>query len=247
MLQLDRMWVGAVVKKLVVGAILGGVVLATAQRTLAADDILPTKAPPAPSAYDWSGFYVGSHLGYAAGNSNWSATQGGAATPSLAGSLAFFNPYDAFTGTGSDFLGMQAGYNRMLASRILLGVEADVSFPSVLGSTQTMSSALIGQASYQDQVEFSGTLRGRIGYALGNWLFYATGGFAWSYDQFTRTQLAGVPAGGTARPGEVETQYMVPRVGGAVGGGVEFALTSSWAARLEFEQRRPVEGGKLSQ
>ena len=234
MLQLDRMWVGAVVKKLVVGAILGGVVLATAQRTLAADDILPTKAPPAPSAYDWSGFYVGSHLGYAAGNSNWSATQGGAATPSLAGSLAFFNPYDAFTGTGSDFLGMQAGYNRMLASRILLGVEADVSFPSVLGSTQTMSSALIGQASYQDQVEFSGTLRGRIGYALGNWLFYATGGFAWSYDQFTRTQLAGVPAGGTAQPGEVETQYMVPRVGGAVGGGVEFALTSSWAARLEF-------------
>ena len=109
-----------------------------------------------------------------------------------------------------------------------------MSFPSVLGGSQNISSALIGQASYQEQVEFSGTVRGRIGYAPGNWLFYATGGFAWSYDQFTRTQIAGVPVGGTAQPGEVETLFMVPRVGGAVGGGVEFALTSSWAARLEF-------------
>ena len=143
---------GAAVKTFVVGAVIG-VLLTTAERTLAADDIIPTKASPAPSAYDWTGLYVGSHLGYAAGNSNWSATQGGAATPSRAGSLDFFNAYDAFTGTGSYFLGLQAGYNYMLPSRLLLGVEADVSFPSVLGGTQMISSALIGQASYQEQVE----------------------------------------------------------------------------------------------
>ncbi len=80
----------------------------------------------------------------------------------------------------------------------------------------------------------SGTARARVGYAPGNWLLYATGGFAWSYDQFTRTQLAGVPVGGTVQPGGVETLLMVLRVGGAVGAGIELALTPSWVARLEY-------------
>ena len=69
-----------------------------------------------------------------------------------------------------------------LPSRWLFGVEADVSFPNTIAGTSTLSSASTGTASYAEQVEFSGTLRGRIGYApnLGttHWLFYATGGFA---------------------------------------------------------------------
>jgi high affinity Mn2+ porin len=65
-------------------------------------------------------------------------------------------------------------------------------------------------------------------------LFYLTGGFAWSYDQFSRTQLAGVPAGGSATPGVAENLFMVPRVGGVIGAGVEVALNEKWAARLEY-------------
>ncbi len=194
----------------------------------------PTKAPAPAAAFDWTGLYVGGHLGYATGWSNWSATQGGGTAPSLNGSLDFFNPYDGFEGTGSYALGLQAGYNYMLPSRVVLGVEADVSFPNTLSGSQAISSSQIGQASYQDQVEFSGTVRGRIGYAPGNWLFYATGGFAYSYDQFTRTQIAGTPAGGTVQPGDTETLFMQPRVGGAVGAGVELALTPNWIARLEY-------------
>ena len=33
----------------------------------------PVKAPPVAGLYDWTGFYVGGHLGYAGGNSNWTA------------------------------------------------------------------------------------------------------------------------------------------------------------------------------
>ncbi len=226
---------GVAVRKFVVGAVVG-VLLTTAERALAADVTMPTKAPPpaAQASYDWTGFYVGAHLGYAAGSSRWSATQAGVTSPSLGGSLDFFNSFDAFRGTGSYLLGLQTGYNYMSASRWLLGAEADVSFPSVIGGNQTIGSVLIGQANYLEQVEFSGTLRGRIGYAPGNWLFYATGGFAYSYDQFSRTQLAGVPAGGTAAPATAENLFMVPRVGGVGGVGVELALTPSWVARLEY-------------
>ena len=119
----------------------------------------------------------------------------GAAGPALNGSLDLFNSFNAFNGTGSYFAGFQAGYNYMAPSRWLFGVEADVSFPNTIAGTSTFTSASTGTASYAEQVEFSGTLRGRIGYApnLGttHWLFYATGGFAYSFDQFTRTQIAG--------------------------------------------------------
>ncbi len=201
---------------------------------------LPVKAPPPPAttAYDWTGVYVGGHIGYAAGSSHWSAMPTEAPGPAQSGSLDLFNSFNAFNGMGSYFEGFQAGYNFMLPSRWLFGVEADVSFPSTITGSSTLSSAASGTASYAETVEFSGTLRGRIGYApnLGatHWLLYATGGFAWSYDQFTRTQIAGTSAGGTAMPGQVEKLFVVPRVGGVAGAGVELALPSNWTARLEY-------------
>ena len=227
-------WVGD--RAVVRGGLLAGMVLAVlADRADAGD--LPVKAPPpvATAAYDWSGFYVGGHIGYAAGTSGWSATSTGAAAPPIAGALNFFNSYDAFNGTGSYFEGFQAGYNYMSPSRFLFGVEADASFPNTVGGTATFASPVAGLASYSEQVEYSGTLRGRIGYApnLGansHWLFYATGGLAWTFDQFTRTQIAG----GAAPAGTVENLYMTPRIGGAAGVGVEYALPSNWTARLEY-------------
>jgi high affinity Mn2+ porin len=201
---------------------------------------LPVKAPPPPAAtsYDWTGVYVGGHIGYAAGSSRWSAMPTGAPGPAQNGPLDLFNSFNAFNGMGSYFEGFQAGYNYMLPSRWLFGVEADVSFPSTITGSSTLSSATSGTASYTAQVEFSGTLRGRVGYAPNlettHWLLYATGGFAWSYDQFTRTQIAGLPAGGSAVPGQTENLFTVPRTGGVVGAGVELALPSNWTARLEY-------------
>jgi len=203
-------------------------------RAIAADGIIPLPASAAPY-YDWTGFYVGGHLGYATGYSKWSATEAGADVPSLGGSLDFFHAFDGFKGTGSYYIGLQAGYNYMFPSRLLLGVEADVSFPSLIGGApQVISSDAIGQASYAETVQFSGSVRGRIGYAPSHWLFYATGGFAWTYNQFTRMQLAGSPAGGTASPGDEESLFVVARIGVVVGAGVEVALPSNWTARLEY-------------
>ncbi len=104
----------------------------------------------------------------------------------------------------------------------------------MLGTSQAIASPLIGQAIYRDQVQMSGTVRGRIGYAPGHWLVYATGGFAYSFDEFSRTQVAGVAIGGTAVAGTVENLFMVPRIGGAAGAGVEVMLTPRWMARLEY-------------
>jgi high affinity Mn2+ porin len=196
----------------------------------------PLKAPPVAAKpvsakpSDWSGFYVGGHLGAAWGHSDWSAAGG---VP-VGGSFDLGGGFNAFKGTGSYFAGLQAGYNAMLPNRILLGAEADISFPNTIDGSQTFSSVSTGTASFAEQVQFYGSVRGRLGYAPGGWLIYATGGFAFGFDHFTRTQLSGTPAGGLAAPGTVESRFMAPRAGWTAGAGVEFALTPHWSARLEY-------------
>jgi high affinity Mn2+ porin len=217
------------------GLFLAGIALAALLRSAQAADLsgmLTTKAPQSAAAYDWTGFYLGGHVDYGIGSSHWSSTQASTLVPG--GWLDFSNAYNFSSGTGSYAVGLQGGYDHMFASRWLLGWEADMSFPNFLGGNRTFTSALTGHANYLEQVEFSGSLRGRIGYAPGSWLFYATAGFAYSFDQFSRTQLGGVPAGGTAAPGTLENLFLVPRIGGVTGAGIEVALTPQWTARLEY-------------
>ncbi len=205
-----------------------------AVRPTAAADLgtMPVKAPSVAASPDWTGFYLGGHFGYATGTSDWTATQAGGAAP-LNGSIDLFNSYDAFKGTGSYFAGLQAGYNRMLASRFLLGVEMDFSAPNTIAGSQTISSAPSGQASYTDTVLDFGTLRGRFGYAFDHWLVYGTGGVAWTYDKLERTQLAGMPVGGNAAIGTTEAALLW-RWGWAAGAGVEVPIAQNWTAKLEF-------------
>ena len=155
----------------------------------AADDTMVTKAPPPlsiPSNFNWTGFYAGGHLGYAWGSSNWTG-------PGVSGSLDEAQPVDTFDEGGSFFAGLQSGYNYMLPNRVIIGAEADATFPTwpslptgvnpfgvSIGGTSTFNSPALGSMSFAETVLASGTVRGRIGYAPGNWLFYATGGFAWT-------------------------------------------------------------------
>ena len=175
--------------------------------------------------YDWSGFYAGGHLGYAWGSSNWTAV------PGISGSLDFAQPIDNFDQTGSFFGGFQGGYNYLLPNRFLIGAEADASFPShqnlsgiSIGGISTFTSPTLGAESYSETVLSSGTVRVRIGYAPGNWLFYATGGFAWTHDQLSLTRLA---TGATESPS-------LWRLGWAAGAGVEIPIMPHWTARLEY-------------
>jgi high affinity Mn2+ porin len=210
------------------GALLAGVsLLAPVRSTVAADlsSILAIKAPsaPVPTAYDWTGTYVGGHLGYAWGNSNWT-------TPDISGSIDLAQPIDIFKESGSFFAGVQAGYNYMLPNRFVVGVEADGSFPSFpnlagisIGGSSTFSSPF-GLQTYSETVLSSGTLRGRIGYAPGLWLVYATGGFAWSYDQLTLTNLMT----------GVSDMPFLWRLGWAAGVGIEAPVAPHWTARVEY-------------
>jgi len=211
--------------------LIGTIVIASNSSTWA-DEIMATKAPAIlyteAGAFNWNGFYAGGHLGVAWGNSNWTASTPGVPAPSVSGSLNLFQQIDTFDEAGSFFAGLQAGYNYMLPNRFLIGAEVDASFPSFqnlagisIGGTSTFTSPTLGPESYSETVLASGTVRGRIGYAPGQWLFYATGGFAWTYDQLTLTQI-------------VSESPFLWRLGWAAGAGVEVPVAPHWTARLEY-------------
>jgi high affinity Mn2+ porin len=170
---------------------------------------MPLKAPPAIANYDWSGFYVGGHVGYGRGNGRDTLFDSG--------------PSAADSSSGSLFGGMQFGYNYMLPSRLLFGIEGDISFPNYLDDG-IVASRSTPFSSVTEKLDFVSTVRARAGYAFNHWLFYATGGFAWSQARFLEdSNLTGN-----------EDKILRMRTGWALGAGAELAIAPGWTARLEY-------------
>jgi high affinity Mn2+ porin len=170
---------------------------------------MPLKAPHIQSVFDWTGLYIGAHAGYSRGNSS--------AVLSDPAASATSNSFGGMIG------GVQAGYNVRLPSGLLLGVEADMTFPNYLTSNSVVSSLAPARSAVTEQWDYVGTARGRIGYTIGPWLAYATGGLAWAGERFLNT-----PAIGS------DEKILNTRLGWAAGAGVEYAFAPHWSARLEY-------------
>jgi high affinity Mn2+ porin len=170
----------------------------------------PTKSLAPVPFLNWTGFYVGGHLGYGRGHASGSMTD---AVPTIS-SNSF----------GSLFGGLQLGYNHLLTSGFLVGVESDVSFANFLGADDIVRSRFTAQGNLAEKIDYIGRLRGRLGYASGDWLFYGTGGFAWSQARFIET------------PGLIadEDKVLRTRPGWVLGAGAEVAIAPDWSARLEY-------------
>jgi high affinity Mn2+ porin len=170
---------------------------------------MPVKAPYVRSVFDWTGLYVGAHAGFGRGSSTAVLTDPATSTTS--------NSFGGMIG------GVQAGYNYQLPSGMLLGVEADISFPNYLTSNSVVSSLATVRSDVTEQWDYVGTARGRVGYVAGPWLVYATGGLAWAGERFLNT-----PAIGS------DEKTLHTRLGWAAGGGVEYAFAPDWSVRLEY-------------
>ena len=203
-----------------------------APNAFAADLSAPaTKAALAAQAYDWTGFYVGGHVGLALGNSNWIANGTTPGVLPVSGSLDMYRSPNAFYESGSWLMGVQGGYDYMLHNRVVLGIEADTTFPTFedlsglsTGGITSFTSPTLGAVTYSETMLVSGTVRARIGYAPGNWLFYATGGLAWTYDSQDLAQLG---------PG-VDESRLLWRFGWAAGAGIEVPIAPSWTVKAEY-------------
>ena len=176
---------------------------------------MPVKAPYIQPAFDWTGFYIGAHAGYGRGSS----------------SAVLTDPLQASTATNSSVNGLiggvQAGYNFQMPSGLLLGVEADLSFPNYLTSNSIVGLLATPRSAVVEQWDYVGTVRGRIGYAADHWLLYATGGLAYAGERFVNSPPIGD-----------DEKHLNVRLGWAAGAGVEYAFAPHWSLRLEYLYNR---------
>lgn len=179
------------------------VTLATCEAELSA----AAETPLAPSAYDWTGLYVGGHFAYGWG------TLGPRTNPNLGQGVIFPASVTGLVG------GYQAGYNFHLPSNIVLGLEADVSFLSPVNQAAT------GTHPFSSTLDYFATARGRIGYASGALMPYLTGGAAWG-----QIKVNSNDADGNAFRFDRSTS-----LGWIAGAGLEYAIDRYWSAKLEYQ------------
>ena len=130
-----------------------------------------TKAPvyKAPEAiYNWTGFYIGGHVGGAFPGGN-----------SLAGSDARF------------LGGVQGGADYQFSNNWVIGAEAQYSWLTGNGGNGTAFPGGVIASANNDQL---GSVTGRLGYAFGPTLLYAKGGYAWRNNDNLGVTVAGIPA-----------------------------------------------------
>ncbi len=116
----------------------------------------PAYVPPAP-IYNWTGFYIGGHIGGAfVGDDSIAAG-------------ATRNNNAAFLG------GVQGGYDWQFAPNWVLGIEAQYSWLD-----RNTDPVRVGTVMFSDNQKGLGSVTGRIGYTWGPALLYAKGGYAFA-------------------------------------------------------------------
>ena len=196
--------------------------IASVQVASAAD--MPTKAPIyAPIAmYNWTGFYIGGHIG-----GGWADER----STELAPGTVSFPVGTVFAAHNlSGFLGgVQGGFNWQASNNFVLGVEGDYSWEDLKGTATTVSIVNGFTSTTTAKSTDLALLTGRLGYAMSNWLFYVKGGGAWKRGNSNGT---GVTAAGAFFD---TTSSSTSRSGWVLGGGVEWGFAPNWSAKIEYD------------
>lgn len=168
--------------------------------------------------FRWTGFYFGANAGY-----GWAANTGDITYESNIGPDRSGGP-DAAGGFG----GGQIGYNwqGVFSNDFVLGVEADIQGSNVDDTWRGTTDAGL-EASTRQDLQWFGTVRGRLGWAFDRTLIYGTGGFA--YGRVKDTAFASSGAESITLRGDPD------RTGYVVGGGVEHAISETVSFKIEYQ------------
>lgn len=190
----------------------------------------------------WTGFYGGVNGGY-----GWSGTDSTVYAEAIYG-LNLANPTVAtsavksFEKTGG-FGGGQIGYN-IQRGQFVFGLETDIQSASIRGSASAFATAndiasgtTVSSNTYRNSgLDWFGTVRGRLGYAVDNALIYGTGGFAYGgVSGKASTTLSWLVPGFAPGTYTYSADTGATKTGYAVGAGVEYAFTPQWSVKAEYQ------------
>ena len=141
------------------------------------------QAPLGLAQYNWSGFYIGGHAGDGVARTEWT-------TKVNDGMYGDMSPGYGFSQNDSGFIGGgHVGFNHQV-NHFVFGVEGSFTVSAIEG---TFANHLYGAADdvFKAKINNITTLTGRIGYASGNVLFYAKGGYAGAEVDFSASDTQG--------------------------------------------------------
>jgi len=166
--------------------------------------------PYVEAPWSWTGFYGGWTIGYGTGDSNNYVS----ANDNNQHGWASNNPDGVM-------LGGTIGYNYQWAPNWVIGAEADMSWANLQG---TQHLYIYDGHDWSGGWDGFGTIRGRLGYAIGPTLLYGTAGIAFVHSNE-------VVIGNDADESNFGQGWYT---GYVIGAGVEHAFTNRLAAKLEF-------------
>lgn len=165
--------------------------------------------------FGWSGGYAGAYAGWL-GQSIGVTDVDGAAFP----------PFQLVDINASNFNGgVLAGWNWQ-SGNIVYGVEGDFGFG---GSGSSLVDALNLDETLEWKTSWTASIRGRVGMAKDNFLFFGTGGVAFAGANFGYLNMddSRTIVEQDGRGSKTFTGYVI-------GGGVDWAVTSKIVTRLEY-------------
>jgi outer membrane immunogenic protein len=208
-------------RKLLVAA----AVLATVSSAQAADMTVkaPLRKAPVAQVYDWTGFYIGVNAGVSVGRDLTELRVIGTADRS------HLSPFGAVGG-------VQAGYNWQINKDWLIGAEADFQASGERDSfTCLLSCTALSATRFDQQIDWFGTARVRVGRVDGPVLSYVTGGLAYGHFSTTLTETLPQPVPGAAALPPVTAAFSANhnRLGYTFGSGLEASLGGNWTGKIE--------------
>lgn len=229
------------------------VLAATALVSAAAMTTAANAADISPAAYDWSGFYFGLNAGAAFNNSDIEndlrytgdgVDLVGDSDPEIPASEINEILGDFGSELGGDDTvftgGAMIGYNWQHES-LVLGVEADINY---VGFSEDRSrdfgdlrdvlpiesdDPITGSSDLSFDANWFGTIRGRLGFAADNLLFYGTGGLAYGHMEAS----ADVQVGDGDETARYSASTDTTNWGWTVGGGMEYGI-DNWSVGIEY-------------
>jgi outer membrane immunogenic protein len=215
-----------------------GVVVATflSSAALAAD--MPVKAPPpAVPVCNWCGFYIGVNGGGAWGTTGPSLSANNSTIPFFA---TVNIPGVDIAGTATmknsgGLAGGQVGYLWQV-NKAIIGVEAGIDWMNLRASRSIFNlyTAAFPNGGFtinqSEKSDWLATFLGRIGFDMGSWQPYATGGFAVANLKygFNYTDTVFAPTCACA------ASFSQTKLGYAIGAGAEWKFAPQWSVRGEY-------------
>ncbi len=179
-------------------------------------------APAPPPECNWTGFYIGLNVGGQWGHSEDIDEDGYFAPP----------PNQWGYDESGVIAGGQIGYNFQW-NWLVLGVEGDLGYMNLDGDGVAKFNRSFEGSDTRGKTssDFYTTIRGRLGFAFGHWLFYGTGGGIGVNLETRVIDNCDTGACGDDRINAGRTDFDWGWTGG---GGIEYMFGCHWTIRTEY-------------